>query len=170
MILQPSKIISALSIGHGMTVLDMGSSIGFWTKPLSEQVGPSGKIIAVDFHPEIIERLNHDAQEMGMTNIHGITGDIHKLADMPIKHESVDRVLLIRMISVIEQDIALRVAELLNYAKPEGKLIIIDHIGYKEDVMRALADNTTITVSDIARVSEASDEHFFGVMVAKIPS
>lgn len=170
MILEPKKIIPLLNIGYGMTVLDMGSSIGYWTKPLSHIVGNSGKIIAIDSHAEIIARLNHDATELSMTNVHAITGDLHDLPNLAIKQGTVDRVLLIRMLSIIESDPDKKIKELLAFAKPEGKLIIIDHSHHKDELLNALAGHDDISIDELTRVEEVSEGHFFGVILQLVSS
>ena len=169
MILHPHKIIPLLGVQHGQTILDMGSSIGYWVKPLSQIVGGSGKIIAVDNHAEIIQRLNHDTQELGLSNIDAITGDIHDLSNLPIRADSVDKLLLIRMVSVIESHLEETVTKLLGFIKEDGHVIIIDAIHYKIDVLAVLAKYQGVFhYEEINEVEERTDNHFFGITIGKM--
>ena len=45
----------------GMTVLEPGPGMGFFTLDLLRLVGSSGKVIAVDIQPKMLERLQHRA-------------------------------------------------------------------------------------------------------------
>ncbi len=169
MILEPKKILPLLGIQHGMTVLDMGSSVGFWTKPLSHIVGNSGKVVAVDSHAEIIQRLNHDAQELGMTNVHAITGDIHRLSELSFRDNSCDRVLLIRMVPIIEDDLEHKLKQLLAFTNDNGTLIIIDAHHYHREVLATLrASAQDIEYTEIPEVSERTEGRFFGVSMNRV--
>ena len=168
MILQPNKIIPLLGISHGMTILDMGSSIGFWAKPLGQIVGPAGKVIAVDFHPEIIDRLNHDVTEHGIQNIHGITGDVHKLGDLALKKDSCDIVLLVRMAGVIDDELENRIPELLAFTKPGGKLVVIDHSEHRDALDKIFAANGShMKSTEITQIGEQTENHFCGFFVER---
>ncbi|HEY6009158.1 MAG TPA: class I SAM-dependent methyltransferase [Geobacteraceae bacterium] len=45
----------------GMTVLDLGSAMGFFTLPLAGMVGPSGRVVAVDVQEKMLRSLNRRA-------------------------------------------------------------------------------------------------------------
>ncbi len=166
MILHPHKIIPLLGIQHGMTVLDMGSSVGFWVKPLAQIVGGTGKIIAVDNHSEIIQRLHHDVQELGLVNVHPITGDIHKLSELSLRKNSCDCVLLVRMLSVLDDNKGYVIDQLRHFLKQDGQLIIIDSTHYKTELL-SLMDRSTNSVQwhEILEVENRTDGHFFGIVI-----
>lgn len=169
MIIQPTKIIPLLGIGHGMTILDIGSSIGFWSKQIAEIVGMQGKVIAVDNHTEIIQRLNHDIAEFGLTNIHAITGDIHKLSEFPVKKDSCDRVLIIRMVSIIEESLEQKILELTEFTREAGKVIIIDAMHYKHEIETILDKHTdNIVYQEIPEVAQRTDDYYFGITISRV--
>src|SRR5579859_5276708 len=56
----PIKILSPY-VREGMIVLEPGPGMGFFTLPLAQMVGPSGKVIAVDLQPKMIARLKRRA-------------------------------------------------------------------------------------------------------------
>jgi len=56
----PVKILSPY-VREGMTVLEPGPGMGFFTIPLARLVGPSGRVIAVDLQPKMIESLKRRA-------------------------------------------------------------------------------------------------------------
>lgn len=166
MILEPKKIIPLLGIEHGMTVMDIGSGIGFWAKLLAERVGASGTIIAVDNHPETITRLNNDARELGLTMIQGITGDIHHTAELSIRKHSCDRILMIRMTVIIEENIRQTIQDLAQYLKNSGQMIIIDHQLYYDDIVSAVSVSG-LEMDEIPLIGERSGGHFFGMSIRR---
>ena len=55
--LHPERLLAPY-IREGMTVLEPGPGMGFFTLPLATLVGPHGKVIAVDIQPKMLEKLN----------------------------------------------------------------------------------------------------------------
>jgi 2-polyprenyl-3-methyl-5-hydroxy-6-metoxy-1,4-benzoquinol methylase len=53
-------------VREGMTVLEPGPGMGFFTLPLARMVGPSGRVVAVDIQPKMIENLQRRAQKAGV--------------------------------------------------------------------------------------------------------
>ena len=58
----PEKILAPYVTG-GMTVLDIGSAMGFFTLPLAQLVGPQGKVICVDVQEKMFEVLQNRARK-----------------------------------------------------------------------------------------------------------
>ena len=56
----PVKIISPY-IHPGMTVLEVGPGMGFFTLDIASRVGKSGKVIAVDVQSKMLDKLNQRA-------------------------------------------------------------------------------------------------------------
>ncbi len=61
----PYKILAPYA-KPGMTVLDVGSAMGFFSLPLAEMVGPGGKVVCVDVQPKMLEVLRRRAVEAGL--------------------------------------------------------------------------------------------------------
>jgi len=52
----PERILSAL-VTPGMTVLEVGPAMGFFTLPLAIMVGPTGRIVCVDVQARMLRAL-----------------------------------------------------------------------------------------------------------------
>jgi ubiquinone/menaquinone biosynthesis C-methylase UbiE len=63
---QDPAAILALYIHEGMTVLEPGSGMGFFTLELARQVGTSGRVIAVDIQAKMLDRLKRRAAKVGV--------------------------------------------------------------------------------------------------------
>jgi ubiquinone/menaquinone biosynthesis C-methylase UbiE len=61
----PEKILSPY-ISEGMTVLDIGPGMGFFTLPAARMVGESGKVIAVDIQEKMLSTLRKRAEKAGL--------------------------------------------------------------------------------------------------------
>ncbi len=58
-----AAVIAAAKLEPGEFVLDAGAGTGALTHPISEAVGPKGRVFAVEFDPRMIERLKTDLPE-----------------------------------------------------------------------------------------------------------
>jgi len=61
----PAKILSPL-VRAGMTVLEPGPGLGFFTLELARLVGPSGRVVAVDVQPRILAGLKRRLSRAGL--------------------------------------------------------------------------------------------------------
>ena len=72
---------------EGNTVLDLGSGAGNDCFIARAEVGESGRVIGVDFSPQMIEKARRNTIKRGYTNIEFIEGDIE---DLPLPDNSID--------------------------------------------------------------------------------
>ncbi len=61
----PAKLL-APCVREGMTVLEPGPGMGFFTLDLLRMVGPSGRVVAVDIQPKMLDRLKRRAAKAGL--------------------------------------------------------------------------------------------------------
>lgn len=64
----PNKILGPF-VQEGMTVLEPGCGMGYFTLPLARMVGPAGRILAVDIQPKMLSVLERRAGKAGLLNI-----------------------------------------------------------------------------------------------------
>jgi SAM-dependent methyltransferase len=57
---EPARILAPY-VREGMTVLEPGPGMGFFTLELAQRVGASGRVVAVDIQPRMIEGLKRRA-------------------------------------------------------------------------------------------------------------
>lgn len=58
--------LTAPYVRAGMTVLEPGPGMGFFTLELARRVGPSGRVVAVDIQPRMLARLKRRAADAGL--------------------------------------------------------------------------------------------------------
>ena len=66
----PDSIL-APHVRKGMTVLEPGPGMGFFTLELARRVGPSGRVVAVDIQPRMLDRLKRRAALAGLASALG---------------------------------------------------------------------------------------------------
>lgn len=63
----PKKILGQ-HVTEGMTALDIGCAMGFFSFPLAEMVGAQGKVVCVDLQEGMIEVLEKRARKAGLSD------------------------------------------------------------------------------------------------------
>jgi ubiquinone/menaquinone biosynthesis C-methylase UbiE len=61
----PARIL-APHVREGMTVLEPGPGMGFFTLELARRVGPVGQVVAVDLQPQMLAGLRRRAERAGL--------------------------------------------------------------------------------------------------------
>lgn len=62
-LLHPPQTILTPYVKEGMTVLDVGCGMGFFSIPLAQMVGKNGKVICVDMQEKMLQGLKNRAQK-----------------------------------------------------------------------------------------------------------
>ena len=66
---RPSRAVQELKLERGLTVVDFGAGSGYYTERLAKAVGPTGKVLAVDLQPEMLQMVGARATRLGLKNI-----------------------------------------------------------------------------------------------------
>lgn len=61
----PEKLLAPY-VKEGMTVLEPGPGMGFFTLPMARMVGPWGRIVVADIQPKMLEGLRRRAAKAGL--------------------------------------------------------------------------------------------------------
>jgi SAM-dependent methyltransferase len=69
-------------VREGMTVIEPGPGMGFFTLELARLVGPSGRVIAIDVQPKMLRKLESRAAARGLS--HRIETRLAQPASMPV--------------------------------------------------------------------------------------
>jgi ubiquinone/menaquinone biosynthesis C-methylase UbiE len=72
---QRESIVAALGLKSGQAVADIGAGTGLFVPLLSEAVGPTGHVYAVDIVPEFVRHIEQRAKERGLTNVSSVLCD-----------------------------------------------------------------------------------------------
>ena len=118
----PEAILDALGLQPGMVAADIGSGPGFFTLPMADRVGPSGKVYAVDVEPRMIERLLERSAESGVSNIEALLfqGD-----SLPLPDEGIDAALMANVLHELEDQGSI-LRQVANSLRPGGVLAVVE--------------------------------------------
>jgi arsenite methyltransferase len=134
-----SAIEGALGVGNhlrhaeiavGDTLVDLGCGAGIDTILAAQLTGPSGRVIALDFLPDMLERTRAAAAEIGLTNVEPLQGDIEAI---PLPDASVDHIISNGVVNLAPRK-ARVLAECARVLRPGGKITLSDLTVAEEDL------------------------------------
>jgi 2-polyprenyl-3-methyl-5-hydroxy-6-metoxy-1,4-benzoquinol methylase len=144
LIQNPEKILSPY-VSDGMTVLDYGCAMGFFSIPLARMVGEKGKVICVDIQERMLEILKIRALKAGVSDrietlqcdewtscLNGFIGKIDFALSFAVIHEIRDQLNFF--------------AEISAALKPRGRMLVAEPRG-------------RVSTEDFAKTIEAASKN-----------
>ncbi len=128
----PSKLLDDFSIEPGWKVIDYGCGPGRYLKRASEQVGPEGKVYAVDIHDIAIVCARSLIKKHHLSNVVPV-----KAMDYfaPIPEDTADLIYVLDVFHMISHT-NLFLQELHRLVKPYGRLILEDGHQKREKTLK----------------------------------
>lgn len=115
------RTAAALALDPGDTVVEMGCGTGANFPHIRKRIGPSGRLIGVDFTRPMLERARRDVRRNGWENVDVVRADASRFA----VDEPVDAVLATFVVGMLD-DPAPVVDRWLDLLKPGGTLVLMD--------------------------------------------
>ena len=118
----------------GMTVLEPGPGMGFFTLPLARLVGPSGCVVAVDIQPKMLASLKRRLKRAGLldrADIRLVQPNTMGLSDLAGK---VDLAIAIAMVHELPEGNHF-FEEVAATLKPSGCVLLAEPAGHVEPPM-----------------------------------
>jgi SAM-dependent methyltransferase len=109
-------------IEAGATVLDLGCGSGIDTILAGNRTGPTGRVIALDFLPEMLERTARAARVAGLANVDTLEAEMEEI---PLPDASVDVVISNGVLNLSPRK-ARVLAECARVLKSGGELCVSD--------------------------------------------
>lgn len=109
-------------IGRGDRVLDVGCGAGIDSILAAHRTGTSGRVIALDFLPEMLARAEVAVADAGLDNIEILEGDMENI---PLPDASVDHVISNGVINLAPRKRRV-LAECARVLAPGGRLAVSD--------------------------------------------
>lgn len=117
---------------EGMTILEPGPGMGYFTLELARRVGPSGQVIAPDIQPKMLSARRRRAERAGVgerIDARLVEADSMGLSDLAGR---VDLTLAIAMVHELENR-ANFFGEVARALKPVGRMLIVEPKGHVDE-------------------------------------
>ena len=140
---QPDRVVRALNIPKGATVVDLGAGVGYFTLRLARQVGPAGRVLAVDIQQGMLDRL---AQNLDGTNINNVESILASADNPGLPVGEVDLVLVVDVYHELAHP-EKTMEHVRRSLKPHGRVVLIEY--RKEDPAIPIHPLHKMTVEEV---------------------
>lgn len=147
----PRKIVGPY-VKPGMTVMDVGCGVGWFSIPMAQMVGDHGKVIAVDLQQQMLQMMRRRSEKAGVA----AQIEAHKCErDRLGINDEVDFALVFAMLHEVPDQCRL-LGEIHGCLKPNGKLLLAEppiHVSGKTFAKEvAIAEKTGFQIFEQPRV------------------
>lgn len=127
----PGRLLGG-HVRDGMTVLEVGPAMGFFTIPAARMVGPGGRVVAVDVQERMIRTLRRKAERAGLEDrIECRVCDAGSLGVEDLEGK-VDLVLLIHVVHEIPDRVGL-FDQVRRALAPGGRVLVVEPAAHVEN-------------------------------------
>jgi len=146
---RPELLLRELALAPGMTVADIGAGTGYYTWQLAKQVGPGGRVYAVDVQPEMIGMLDSQMVKRGVRNVVSVLG-----SDTTVKlpPASVDLAIMVDVYHELAYPSEV-LDSIVGALKPGGRVVFVEYRA--EDPAVAIKPLHKMSKPQIRREAEA---------------
>lgn len=135
----PDKLLGQF-VRQGMTVLEPGCGMGYFTLPLARMVGAGGRVVAVEIQPKMLSVLSRRAQKAGLSErIELREGKTDSLCVEDLSAQ-VDFATALHMVHEVPDQVSF-FTEVWNALKSGGKLFVVEpkHHVTQEEIEQSVA-------------------------------
>jgi putative heme-binding domain-containing protein len=119
---RPDSLVNALEIPAGASVAEIGSGTGYFTWRLAENVGPQGKVVAVDVQQSMLDLTAETIKKHQLSNVELVLGGEN---NPHLPSTSLDLVLIANAYHEFSEPEAMLTA-VGRSLKPDGRLVVIE--------------------------------------------
>jgi len=138
---KPQLVIDALEIKPGQTIADLGAGSGYYSFRIAPLVGPTGRVLAIDIEPKMLEVIAERAGREHVTNIATVRSSER---DPNLAPHSVDLLFMVDVYHELEYpyEVMRKVREAL---KPGGRVALVEY----------RAEDPQVQIKPVHKMSEA---------------
>jgi predicted methyltransferase len=154
---KPKELVASMEIAPGMTVVDLGTGVGYMLPFLSAAVGPGGKVIGEDIQTDFLDKAKAKARNEKLGNV---VFQLGTDTDPKLPENAVDRILVLDVYHHFDYPEKM-LAHIAAALKPDGRLAIVDYYkrrGAMGEGDRAL-EHIRLDEDDVIKEIEANGFH-----------
>jgi len=118
----PQKIMDAVGVKPGMIIGEPGAGNGYFTFPLAERTGNTGKVYANEISQRFLDEIQSRAQREKINNIVTVLGDTE---DPLFPQKNLDMIIMVLVLHHLEKPLEF-MENLKKYMNADTQLVIIE--------------------------------------------
>jgi FkbM family methyltransferase len=134
-------LMSALALQSGMVVADVGAGTGYLARRMAKAVGASGKVLAVDVQPEMIQMLKQLAQQAKLPQIVPVQCSE---TDVGLPAGTVDLAIMVDVYHELAYPYEV-LTSVIRALKPGGRVVFVEY----------RAEDPRVPIKELHKMSEA---------------
>ncbi len=154
----PRLAVRLLELKPGQTVADVGAGSGYYTAIIAREVGPTGKVIATDIQPGMIELLRKRIERDKLTNVEAM---LSAPGDPRLPENALDLILLVDVYHEFSEP-QLMLRKLRAALKPGGRLVLLEF--RKEDSTIPIRPEHKMSIAEVRAELEPEGFRFDRVL------
>ena len=146
---QPEKVLDVLKLQKGQTVCDFGAGNGYFSLRMARRVGTTGKVLAVDIQPQMLELLRRRASAQKVNNVVPV---LCTETDPKLPADSIDLLIMVDVYHEISNPVPV-MKGIHKAMKKDGRVVLVEYRG--EDPIIPIKPLHRTTVQQMASELEA---------------
>ena len=125
----PDDVVANMGLESDHVVADIGAGSGYFSFRIADRV-PSGKVLAVDIQPEMLQLIERQKTDTGVANIEGVLGQI----DNPnLAPNSIDAAIMVDAYHEFSHPFEM-INGIYNALRPGGRVFLLEYRGEDDSV------------------------------------
>ena len=125
----PDDVVANMGLESDHVVADIGAGSGYFSFRIADRV-PSGKVLAVDIQPEMLQLIERQKTDTGVANIEGVLGQI----DNPnLAPNSIDAAIMVDAYHEFSHPFEM-INGIYDALRPGGRIFLLEYRGEDDSV------------------------------------
>lgn len=126
---QPDQVVENMNLQADHVVADIGAGSGYFSFRIAAKV-PDGRVLAVDIQQEMLDLIDQQQAQRGVSNIEGVLGEID---DPKLPAESIDAAIMVDAYHEFSHPFEM-MAGITQALRPGGRVFLLEYRGEDPDV------------------------------------
>jgi FkbM family methyltransferase len=120
----PDEVVANMGLDPDHVVADIGAGSGYFSFRIARLV-PKGKVLAVDIQPEMLQLIEAQMAEVGVSNIEGVLGEVD---DPNLPPNSIDAAIMVDAYHEFSHPFEM-INGIFQALRPGGRIFLLEYRG-----------------------------------------